>query len=514
MRIAIHRPGQASTGNAAPAPDHPGVAARLRHAPPAGEAPGVQRDGGEQALDPERVHEAGRLGTGGAGGPLPHLDKIQKAFGAHDVSAIVAHTDPAAEEGARAMGATAFTMGEHVAFAGEPSLYTAAHEAAHVVQQRAGVELPGGVGQAGDPYERHADAVAARVVRGEPAEELLAATPGRARAKGAVQRARSPVIQASAPLADAVAAVRALGPGAGSRMVTSQLVLGLREAEGEFLRTNPFNRWGEALGLAGTVGPGQLGEPAIRSVDRGFGAAAAQFAAVHGAAPGSWQEKATHAAWSYFYIAAYLAFSINEAERVFQGTPPAMSSSAIGILPLGIAIYHGAFETIRAMRRRIAAARGVAPSSVSWQMVEEELRSGTPTPEERSLERYTMLAAGSWQIGFEIQAATLSRRFDVGGGGRVRATILADYRSPTPVSAGRTSVYTIELRKIEIAQGHGGAVGEGYNIIGSRRLTVSRREVAEWTGLNAGTYQLHIRKEESTYSADVLVGQGTVETIY
>jgi hypothetical protein len=42
-----------------------------------------------------------------------------------------------------------------------------------VVQQRAGVHLAGGVGQEGDPYEQHADAVAQRVVAGQSAEDLL-----------------------------------------------------------------------------------------------------------------------------------------------------------------------------------------------------------------------------------------------------------------------------------------------------------------------------------------------------
>ena len=50
---------------------------------------------------------------------------------------------------------------------------TAAREAAHVVQQRSGVQLKGGVGEAGDAYERHADAVADRVVAGRSAEALL-----------------------------------------------------------------------------------------------------------------------------------------------------------------------------------------------------------------------------------------------------------------------------------------------------------------------------------------------------
>jgi hypothetical protein len=45
------------------------------------------------------------------------------------------HRNGQAPEAARSMGALAFTTGNHVAFAGSPSLHTAAHEAAHVVQQ-------------------------------------------------------------------------------------------------------------------------------------------------------------------------------------------------------------------------------------------------------------------------------------------------------------------------------------------------------------------------------------------
>ncbi|HEX8111425.1 MAG TPA: DUF4157 domain-containing protein, partial [Kofleriaceae bacterium] len=81
-------------------------------------------------------------------------------------------------EGARTMGAQAFAVGNHVGFAGAPDLHTAAHEAAHVVQQRAGVQLKGGVGETGDRYEQHADAVADLVVQGKSAASLLASFAG------------------------------------------------------------------------------------------------------------------------------------------------------------------------------------------------------------------------------------------------------------------------------------------------------------------------------------------------
>jgi hypothetical protein len=113
------------------------------------------------------------MGIAGGGGPLPHLDTVQQAFGRHDVSGIEAHVGGNAETATRAIGAEAYATGQHVAFAGSPSLHTAAHEAAHVVQQRGGIQLKGGVGMAGDPHEQHADAVADLVVQGRSAEGLL-----------------------------------------------------------------------------------------------------------------------------------------------------------------------------------------------------------------------------------------------------------------------------------------------------------------------------------------------------
>lgn len=132
----------------------------------------VQRKETGGASDAD-VHALADHGTSGAAGALPFMDQIQRSFGNHDVSSIKAHDDGAAVDASRAMGARAFASGDHVAFGASPDLHTAAHEAAHVVQQRGGVQLAGGVGSAGDPYERHADAVADAVVRGEPAAPLL-----------------------------------------------------------------------------------------------------------------------------------------------------------------------------------------------------------------------------------------------------------------------------------------------------------------------------------------------------
>ena len=122
------------------------------------------------AASSDAVHDIASRGVQGTGSTLPHLPRIQQSFGRHDVSGVQAHSSPGANA---ALGSEAYAMGNDIAFTGIPSLHTAAHEAAHVVQQRAGVHLKGGVGESGDAYEQHADAVADRVVAGQSAESLL-----------------------------------------------------------------------------------------------------------------------------------------------------------------------------------------------------------------------------------------------------------------------------------------------------------------------------------------------------
>src|SRR6185295_9888917 len=120
-----------------------------------------------------QVHHAAAEGVRGSAQPLPFLAAIQQSFGSHDVTGVRAHLGSQAREANRKLGAVAFTRGEDIAFGRGATLHTAAHEAAHVVQQRAGIRLNDGVGQAGDSFERNADAVAHRVARGMPAADLL-----------------------------------------------------------------------------------------------------------------------------------------------------------------------------------------------------------------------------------------------------------------------------------------------------------------------------------------------------
>ncbi|HEY0195016.1 MAG TPA: DUF4157 domain-containing protein, partial [Kofleriaceae bacterium] len=136
---------------------------------------------------PAEVHQLAARGLAGSAQPLPHHDRIQRLFGRHGVGDVRAHVGGPAAEAAGAMDAAAYATGNAVAFARSPDLHTAAHEAAHVVQQRGGALPSGGVGEAGDAHERHADAVADRVVRGESCEDLLDAYAGGGPASGAVQ---------------------------------------------------------------------------------------------------------------------------------------------------------------------------------------------------------------------------------------------------------------------------------------------------------------------------------------
>lgn len=151
----------------------------------------VQRHATSAASPPPgAVQDAAARGTATPITAMPHADRIQASFGpAHDVSSIQAHVGGGAAAACADMGASAFASGSHVAFAQAPDLHTAAHEAAHVVQQAQGVNLYGGVGAAGDSHEQHADAVADRVVAGHSVADLFGPTRAASSGSGVQQRA-------------------------------------------------------------------------------------------------------------------------------------------------------------------------------------------------------------------------------------------------------------------------------------------------------------------------------------
>ncbi|MDQ3334019.1 MAG: DUF4157 domain-containing protein [Myxococcota bacterium] len=176
-----------ASASLAPAGATPGKATRASDssAPP-------MFDGGApqwEDIDPsEHMHGVAQEGVAGGGGALPYREQIQRSFGRFDISNVRAHVGGKAAAAADQLGAAGYATGNDIALQPGASLHTVAHEAAHIVQQRSGVQLASGIGKQGDEYERNADAVADRVVKGESAEDLLAPYAGGASSGGGVQR--------------------------------------------------------------------------------------------------------------------------------------------------------------------------------------------------------------------------------------------------------------------------------------------------------------------------------------
>jgi hypothetical protein len=150
-----------------------------------------EADGTEAATD---VHAAAVAVIETPNAELPHRGRLESSFGV-DLSGVQAHMGGEAGAYAEAMGAEAYATGDHFVLPESPSVHLVAHEVAHVLPQRDGVLLAGGVGQAGDPYERAADAAADAVERGEPVDRGgegggQATDAGRCSAKSAMDRSR------------------------------------------------------------------------------------------------------------------------------------------------------------------------------------------------------------------------------------------------------------------------------------------------------------------------------------
>ena len=162
-----------ATGRRARAPD-------TRRSPP---TPRAERDAAPVAPRPSAQALVQSV-VSAPGRPLDDLARAQlePRFGA-DFSTVRVHTDSTAEASADSLGAHAFTTGEHIAFgpgayAPDTSrgMWVLAHELAHVVQQRAGVD------DAGEASERLADRAAGG------AQALAPAKRGPAQAGRVVQR--------------------------------------------------------------------------------------------------------------------------------------------------------------------------------------------------------------------------------------------------------------------------------------------------------------------------------------
>ena len=168
-----------------------------RHSRPGNQA--IQRAlGGAPGRAARDPHPVAATGFSGPASPLPHHETIGRAFGPlADLTGVQTYQGGSAAAACADLGARAYTSGDRIAFSGKPDLRTSAHEAAHVVQQRAGL-VPSGIDRPGDRFERNADEVADRVVQGRSAADLLPTGNG-AGAGPAVQRQSDAGVEPSPP---------------------------------------------------------------------------------------------------------------------------------------------------------------------------------------------------------------------------------------------------------------------------------------------------------------------------
>jgi hypothetical protein len=139
---------------------------------------GVQRRaaGPADGIAPPIVHDVLRS----PGEPLDAATRafMQPRFG-HDFSRVRVHTDARASESARAVSASAYTVGQHVVFAENhydaatgAGIRLLAHELTHTVQQPQAAPSQTealAIGGTADPFERDADRVADAIALGQTA---------------------------------------------------------------------------------------------------------------------------------------------------------------------------------------------------------------------------------------------------------------------------------------------------------------------------------------------------------
>lgn len=130
------------------------------------------------------VRDIAAAGLRGREEPYPYKNAIEGSFGRLLLAR--AFADDAATAACEHLGAAAYTFGDGVAFRTRtPSLFTAAHEAAHVLRQATGAAPADGEGRARDSFEREANFAASLVKSGRSAAHLFASTTMRAPVGGA-----------------------------------------------------------------------------------------------------------------------------------------------------------------------------------------------------------------------------------------------------------------------------------------------------------------------------------------
>src|SRR5690242_10493449 len=92
---------------------------------------------GARVTAPDQAAAAAEAGLSRAGQSLPHREALQRSFGPeHDLAGVSAHVGGDAAAACDAISAEAYASGDKVAFSRDPDVRLAAHEAAHVIQQR------------------------------------------------------------------------------------------------------------------------------------------------------------------------------------------------------------------------------------------------------------------------------------------------------------------------------------------------------------------------------------------
>lgn len=167
------------------------------------EEAGLRRSavGPAPATAPGVVHDV--LGTSGAPLDAGARAYLEPRFG-HDFSQVRVHTDTPAATSAAAVGAKAYTVGQHIVFGAgaytpgtEAGRRLLAHELTHVVQQSGGPTGPGTtprVGSADDAAEHEADRVADTLLAAPGTHAVTPSAP-------ALRRACLPAAACAAPIA-------------------------------------------------------------------------------------------------------------------------------------------------------------------------------------------------------------------------------------------------------------------------------------------------------------------------
>lgn len=127
-----------------------------------------------------KASDAAAAGFAGGGQEIPYRAEMEKSFG-QDFSGVRAHTDGAAQNASKELGANAYAVGNNVAFGlSTPDKSLVAHELTHVLQQSNGgagagpqAKGAGDIGGIDKSGEHEAEAVEGAVKSGKPALSAL-----------------------------------------------------------------------------------------------------------------------------------------------------------------------------------------------------------------------------------------------------------------------------------------------------------------------------------------------------